>query len=232
MLVNGHLRCGGPTKCREGEAGPVHGVAQVGVEWGSPAVGPLHLRSGCLCEPWRAWKRRRSLDLTLCVVSSWALDVVLTLSPGRVPENQAPPLQLGRPAVFQFPIGPAFPGLLLPTPAGSLATGPAVPLLRPARQLGVGLCVPAPVPTRLGTWMRASLACESGLSGLCGAGQGRGPRAAQPELSAATATLQPPLSLCSNVGDDVVGRLKWDKMYKLLAPGGAQISTCFHVLFE
>lgn len=38
---------------------------------------------------------------------------VLSLSPGRVLENWLP-IQLGQAAVFQFPLGPLFPGLLLP----------------------------------------------------------------------------------------------------------------------
>lgn len=115
---------------------------------------------------------------------SRALAVVLTSSPGRVPENRAPPLQLARPAIFQFPIGPAFPGPLLPTPAGSPATGPAVLLLRPARQLGVGLCVPAPVPTGLETWARARLACTCGLSGgFVGQGEAGVPGLPEPPLT-------------------------------------------------
>lgn len=134
MLVNGHLRCGGgggATKCKAGAAGPVHGVAQVGVEWGSPAVGPLCQHSGHLCEPRRAWRRRRrSLDLTLCVVPSWALDVVLILSPGRVPENRAPPLQLGWPAVFSVPHWPRV---------------PRAAAAHPSWKLGHTACSPSPV---------------------------------------------------------------------------------------
>lgn len=72
--------------------------------------------------------------------------VVLMLCPGRVPRNRLL-VQLGRAAVFQFPISAPFPGLLRPSPAGSRATAL---LLWLAGWLGTRLCAPAPVPAGWG----------------------------------------------------------------------------------
>lgn len=103
--------------------------------------------------------------------------VVSTLSPGRVPENGLP-IQLGQAAVFQFPIGPLFPGPLLPPAQLEVWPWAVVPLLRLARQLGVWLCVPAPDPVRWGhgckpgqpSWLSKACVVQGkvGISGLLG----------------------------------------------------------------
>lgn len=170
MFVSGHRGCGG-----------THGSSgQARAEWGSPRRGP--------CATLRAFvwavEARRPPGPSLCAVPRRAPDAVTTSSPGRVPENWAPPLQLSA-CCFSVP---------------HWSCVPRAAVAHPSWKPGHRACSPSPAAgSAAGTGaLRASarphpVTCERGPSEACAVrGGGGGGKTGVPGLPSLSPS-EPPL---------------------------------------